>query len=102
MIKLLFFGLYDVHGGTWACDFMRDNLINDKYFPSNRQKDMTNQFIYVEKLYFKNYTGIDPSGSFVIIIILIIENRVYIVNVLYYRANLMIKIGTQFNPFLRE
>ena len=42
MIKLLFFGLYDVHGGTWACDFMRDNLINDKYFPSNRQKDMTN------------------------------------------------------------
>ena len=37
-----FFGLYDGHGGSWVCDFLRDNLhkfiINDKYFPSNPQK----------------------------------------------------------------
>ena len=100
-----FFGLYDGHGGSKACDFLRDNLhkfiINDKYFPSNPQKAIANGFIYAEKLFFKKYTGIDSSGSCAIVI-LIIENRVYIVNVGDSRAILSAKNGTKFYPLSRD
>ena len=100
-----FFGLYDGHGGTKACDFLRDNLhkfiINDKYFPSNPQKAIANGFIYAEKLFFKNFTGIDSSGSCAIVI-LIIENRVYIANVGDSRAILSAKNGTKFYPLSRD
>ena len=100
-----FFGLYDGHGGTKACDFLRDNLhkfiINDKYFPSNPQKAIANGFIYAEKLFFKNFTGIDNSGSCAIVI-LIIENRVYIANVGDSRAILSAKNGTKFYPLSRD
>ena len=100
-----FFGLYDGHGGTKACDFLRDNLhkfiINDKYFPSNPQKAIANGFIYAEKLFFKNYTGIDNSGSCAIVI-LVIENRVYIANVGDSRAILSAKNGTKIYPLSRD
>ena len=100
-----FFGLYDGHGGTKACDFLRDNLhkfiINDKYFPSNPQKAIAHGFIYAEKLFFKNYTGIDSSGSCAIVV-LIIENRVYIANVGDSRAILSAKNGTKFYPLSRD
>ena len=96
-----FFRLYDGHGGSRACDFLRDNLhkfiINDKYFPSNPQKAIADGFIYAEKLFFKNYTGIDSSGSCAIIIV-IIENRVYIANVGDSRAILSAKNETKFYP----
>ena len=100
-----FFGLYDGHGGSKACDFLRDNLhkyiINDKYFPSNPQKAIANGFIYAEKLFFKNYTGRDSSGSCAIVI-LIIENRCYIANVGDSRAVLSAKNGTKFYPLSRD
>ncbi len=100
-----FFGLYDGHGGSAACDFLRDNLhkyiINDKYFPSNPQKAIANGFIYAEKLFFKNYTGRDSSGSCAIVI-LIIENRCYIANVGDSRAVLSAKNGTKFYPLSRD
>ena len=100
-----FFGLYDGHGGSAACDFLRDNLhkyiINDKYFPSNPQKAIANGFIYAEKIFFKNYTGLDSSGSCAIVV-LIIENRVYIANVGDSRALLSAKNGTKFYPLSRD
>ena len=100
-----FFGLYDGHGGSAACDFLRDNLhkyiINDKYFPSNPQKAIANGFIYAEKIFFKNYTGLDSSGSCAIVV-LIIENRVYIANVGDSRAILSAKNGTKFYPLSRD
>ena len=100
-----FFGLYDGHGGSKACDFLRDNLhkfiINDKYFPSNPQKAIANGFIYAEKLFFKNFTGIDNSGSCAIVV-LIIENRVYIANVGDSRAILSAKNGTKCYPLSRD
>ena len=100
-----FFGLYDGHGGSAACDFLRDNLhkyiINDKYFPSNPQKAIANGFIYAEKMFFKNYTGLDSSGSCAIVV-LIIENRVYIANVGDSRAILSAKNGTKFYPLSRD
>ena len=100
-----FFGLYDGHGGSTACDFLRDNLhkyiINDKYFPSNPQKAIANGFIYAEKMFFKNYTGLDASGSCAIVVI-IIENRVYIANVGDSRAILSAKNGTKFYPLSRD
>ena len=100
-----FFGLYDGHGGNRACDFLRDNvhkyIINDKYFPSNPQKAIANAFIYAEKLFFKNYTGIDSSGSCAIIV-LIIEKRVYIANVGDSRAVLSAKNGTKLYPLSRD
>ena len=100
-----FFGLYDGHGGSAACDFLRDNLhkyiINDKYFPSNPQKAIANGFIYAEKIFFKNYTGLDASGSCAIVV-LIIENRVYIANVGDSRAILSAKNGTKFYPLSRD
>ena len=100
-----FFGLYDGHGGSAACDFLRDNLhkyiINDKYFPSNPQKAIANGFIYAEKIFFKNYTGLDSSGSCAIVV-LIVENRVYIANVGDSRAILSAKNGTKFYPLSRD
>ena len=100
-----FFGLYDGHGGSAACDFLRDNLhkyiINDKYFPSNPQKAIANGFIYAEKIFFKNYTGLDYSGSCAIVV-LIIENRVYIANVGDSRAILSAKNGSKFYPLSRD
>ena len=100
-----FFGLYDGHGGSAACDFLRDNLhkyiINDKYFPSNPQKAIANGFIYAEKIFFKNYTGLDASGSCAIVV-LIIENRVYIANVGDSRAILSAKNGTKIYPLSRD
>ena len=100
-----FFGLYDGHGGSAACDFLRDNLhkyiINDKYFPSNPQKAIANGFIYAEKIFFKNYTGLDSSGSCAIVV-LIIEKRVYIANVGDSRALLSAKNGTKFYPLSRD
>ena len=100
-----FFGLYDGHGGSAACDFLRDNLhkyiINDKCFPSNPQKAIANGFIYAEKIFFKNYTGLDSSGSCAIVV-LIIENRVYIANVGDSRAILSAKNGTKFYPLSRD
>ena len=95
-----FFGLYDGHGGNGACDFLRDNLhkfiINDKYFPINPQRAIANGFIHAEKIFLKNF-GLkgDFSGSCAIII-LIIENRVYIANVGDSRAILSAKNGTKF------
>ena len=100
-----FFGLYDGHGGNAACDFLRDNLhkyiINDKYFPSNPQKAIANGFIYAEKIFFKNYTGLDSSGSCAIVV-LIVENRVYIANVGDSRAILSAKNGSKFYPLSRD
>ena len=100
-----FFGLYDGHGGSAACDFLRDNLhkyiINDKYFPSNPQKAIANGFIYAEKIFFKNYTGLDSSGSCAIVV-LIIEKRVYIANVGDSRALLSAKNGSKFYPLSRD
>ena len=100
-----FFGLYDGHGGSRACDFLRDNLhkyiINDKYFPSNPQKAIANGFIYAEKLFFKNYKGIDSSGSCAIVIV-VIEKRVYIANVGDSRAILSSKNGSKFYALSRD
>ena len=100
-----FFGLYDGHGGSRACDFLRDNLhkyiINDKYFPSNPQKAIANGFIYAEKLFFKNYKGIDSSGSCAIVVV-VIEKRVYIANVGDSRAILSSKNGSKFYALSRD
>ena len=100
-----FFGLYDGHGGSRACDFLRDNLhkyiINDKYFPSNPQKAIANGFIYAEKFFFKNYKGIDSSGSCAIVVV-IIEKRVYIANVGDSRAILSSKNGSKFYALSRD
>jgi len=100
-----FFGLYDGHGGSKACDFLRDNLhkyiINDKYFPSNPQKAIANGFIMAEKIFFKNYTGIDSSGSCALVV-LIIENRVFIANVGDSRAILSAKNGNKFYALSRD
>ena len=100
-----FFGLYDGHGGSAACDFLRDNLhkyiINDKYFPSNPQKAIANGFIYAEKIFFKKYTGLDSSGSCALVV-LIIEKRVYIANVGDSRAILSAKNGSKFYPLSRD
>ena len=100
-----FFGLYDGHGGSRACDFLRDNLhkyiINDKYFPSNPQKAIANGFINAEKLFCKNYKGIDSSGSCAIVVI-VIDNRVYIANVGDSRAILSSKNGSKFYALSRD
>jgi len=84
---------------------LRDNLnkyiIYDKYFPSNPQKAIANGFIYAEKIFFKNYTGLDSSGSCAIVV-LIIENRVYIANVGDSRAILSAKNGSKFYTLSRD
>lgn len=95
-----FFGLYDGHGGHGACDFLRDNLhkfiIYNKYFPTNPQRAIANGFIQAEKTFLKNYGESNDTSGSCAIIILIIENRVYIANVGDSRAILSAKNGTKF------
>ena len=88
--KVSFFGIYDGHGGKQCSEYLRDNLhkfiSNDISFPENIPQAIKNGFLYAEKDFLNNYALskdseciIDKSGSCAIIL-LIVDNKIYIAN----------------------
>ena len=88
--KVSFFGIYDGHGGKQCAEYLRDNLhkfiSNDNLFPENIPQAIKNGFLYAEKDFLKNYAIskvndniIDRSGSCAVIL-LIVDNKIYIAN----------------------
>ena len=90
--KTSFFGIYDGHGGNQCSEFLRDSLhkliLNDNNYPENVELAIKNGFKNAEKNFFSNF-ALDPidnnnildrSGSCAIVI-LFVDNIVYIANV---------------------
>ena len=89
--KVSFFAIYDGHGGKNCAEYLRDNLhnfiCNDINFPNNISESIKNGFLKAENDFLNNYALnsynnniSDRSGSCAVII-LIVDNKVYIANV---------------------
>ena len=86
--KASFFSVFDGHGGHNCAEFLRDNLLNlicnNIYYPSDIENAIKFGFEQVDKLFLsqcvKDGEIIDNSGSCALIL-LIIENKIYIANV---------------------
>ena len=89
--KISFFGIYDGHGGEGCSEYLRDNLhkliCNNEYFPENVSEAIKLGISKAEQDFLNNYALsqnkeeiVDKSGSCAIIIILV-DNNIYIANV---------------------
>ena len=89
--KISFFGIYDGHGGAKCADFLRDCLhkiiFSNEFFPENVEKAIKNGFLKAENDFLSTIaidknTGniLDRSGSCAILVI-IVDNKIYVANV---------------------
>lgn len=89
--KCSFFGIYDGHGGSGCAEFLRDNLhhfvVRDENFPVNPKESLIQGFKAAENEFVKkhatgnNYREIkDKSGSCALVV-LVVDDFVYIANV---------------------
>jgi len=86
--KASFFSVYDGHGGNKCAEFLRDNLLNlicdNAYFPNDIKSAIKFGFEQVDKKFLeqsvKNGKIIETSGSCALIL-LIVENKIYVANV---------------------
>ena len=89
--KISFFGIYDGHGGSKCADFLRDTLhkiiFSNENFPENVEKAIKNGFLKAENEFLNNIALdktngniLDRSGSCAIIVI-IVDNKIYVANV---------------------
>lgn len=80
-----FFGIYDGHGGSRCCDFLRDHLhhyiIKNKYFPEDPEKALLAAFERAERHFISQIAlkENNKSGSCALVL-LIVDNIVYIAN----------------------
>ena len=105
--KTSFFGIYDGHGGNKCADYLRDSLhkliFNDENYPENVNEAIKNGFLKAEKEFLNNYALdknnsmniIDRSGSCAIIVI-IVDNKIYVANVGDSRGLLSKKNGQEY------
>ena len=104
--KISYFGIYDGHGGSKCADFLRDSLhkiiFSNEYFPENPEKAIKNAFLKAENDFLSTIavdkkTGniLDRSGSCAILVI-IIDNIIYVVNVGDSRGIMSIKGGEEY------
>ncbi|MCQ2818234.1 MAG: protein phosphatase 2C domain-containing protein [archaeon] len=104
--KCSFFGLYDGHGGDGCSDFLRDNLhnfiIGDPHFPSNPNKALVNGFIKAENYFIKNCVDKHDFSGSCAIVVLIIEQRCYVVNVGDSRAILSRNNGLKISALSKD
>lgn len=84
--KCSFFAVYDGHGGSGCCDFLRDNLhqfiTRSQYFPFNPKEALLHGFAQAESTfleYAKSLNPIDTSGSCAIVV-LIVSDTCYVAN----------------------
>ena len=87
--KISYFGVFDGHAGNKCAEFLRDNLLNyicnNDFFPNDIPNAIKYGFKKIDEDYLKNYAFInkkliDNSGSCGLIL-LIIDNLIYIANV---------------------
>lgn len=102
--KCSFFGVFDGHGGNTCADFLRDNLhqfiIKDATFPANPRQAIVNGYKKAEQYFLdtvENFAAgrhnmLDKSGSCAIVALLI-EKRIFIVNVGDSRAIMSVDGG---------
>ena len=107
--KISYFSIYDGHGGNRCCDFLKKYLhtyiMESVYFPSEPIKAIEEGFTLCEK----NFTNLvylktellDTSGSCAIII-LILNDSCYIVNLGDSRALYSYKDGKKFYQISRD
>jgi serine/threonine protein phosphatase PrpC len=103
--KWSFFGVFDGHGGAACADFLRDNLhqfvIKDPSFPNKPEEALRQGFATAEKVFLQNSEKdgdiIEKSGSWAIVI-LIVGQECYVVNVGDSRAVLSYESGRKAAP----
>ena len=89
--KISFFGIYDGHGGEGCSEYLRDNLHklicdNNEFFPENIPEAIRLGFKKAENDFLNNYALnsqkkiVDRSGSCAVII-LIVDQKIYVANV---------------------
>ena len=89
--KISFFGIYDGHGGEGAAEYLRDNLhkliCENEFFPENIQEAIKYGISKAEFDFLNNHALspnkeeiLDKSGSCVIIV-LVVDNYIYVANV---------------------
>ena len=98
--KSSYFSVFDGHGGNKCAEFLRDNLLklicDNEFYPDDVEKAIKYGFTQADKLFLENSTKdgklIDNSGSCGLIL-LIIENKIYIANVGDSRSIISMKNG---------
>ena len=99
--KASYFSVFDGHGGNKCAEFLRDNLLklicDNDFFPNDIEKAIKYGFSEADKLFLENAIKdgelIDNSGSCGLIL-LIIDNKIYIANVGDSRCIISMKNGT--------
>jgi len=98
--KASYFSVFDGHGGNKCAEFLRDNLLklicDNDYFPNDIEKAIKYGFSEADKLFLENAAKdgelIDNSGSCGLIL-LIVDNKIYIANVGDSRCIISMKNG---------
>ena len=110
--KVSFFGIYDGHGGEMCSEYLRDNLHklicqNNEYFPENIPEAIKLGFSKAEKNYLEKYAIDknkelkDKSGSCAVILLLV-EDKIYIANVGDSRCLMSTKQGKKFIQITKD
>ncbi len=104
--KISFFAIFDGHGGEVCSSYLKHNFLNflieDKNFPNDIKESILNTVEKIEKEFNKKYVdilnnNIDLSGSCACII-LIIDNKIYAINIGDSRAIISYDIGSKIQP----
>ena len=98
--KASYFSVFDGHGGNKCAEFLRDNLLklicDNDYFPNDIEKAIKYGFNEADKLFLENAVKdgelLDNSGSCGLIL-LIIDNKIYVANVGDSRCIISMKNG---------
>ena len=98
--KTCFFSVYDGHGGNKCAEFLRGNLIklicDNEFFPKDIEKAIKYGFEQADKIFLeksvKDDKIVDKSGSCALIL-LIVENKIYVANVGDSRCLISMKNG---------
>ena len=104
--KISYFAIFDGHGGETCSSYLKhnflNNLIEDKNFPFDIKESILNTIEKTEKEFNKKYVdilnnNIDFSGSCACIV-LIIDNKIYVINIGDSRAIISYDNGNKIQP----
>lgn len=106
--KCSFFAVYDGHGGSACCDFLRDNLhqfiTRNQFFPQNPKEALLQGFAQAESTFLqfaRSMNPIDTSGSCAIVI-LIVSDVCYVANLGDSRAVMSGDNGKKVYPLSKD
>ena len=106
--KCSFFGIYDGHGGSLCCNYLRDNLhhliIKNEYFPNEPEKALLKGFELAEKNFIEISNKEEDTSGSCALICLLINDILYIANCGDSRALISLNNGKEIkllNPIHR-